>query len=391
MRIAYFDCFSGISGDMTIAAFLDAGLKLSVLSRELKKLKLKGYKLKKSRVKRGEIIGTKFDCITTKAYEGHRQLNEIISLIDKSSLSSRVKIVSKEIFGNIGRAEARVHGFADKEAVWLHELGDIDSIVDIVGIAIAMDSLGIDAVYASDINMGRTFVNTAHGRLPIPAPASLELLKGVPVRIMDVNAELVTPTGAGVLKTLSKGFGAMPAMKISEIGYGAGTKVLEDIPNMLRVLIGESVPSFKGDRVMMAEVNIDDMNPQYLEHVFDRLFANGALDVYSTAIQMKKTRPAFKLTAICRHKDLEKISSVIFNETTTIGIRFYEVGRFKLERKMIKARTKYGMVGVKMCRRPDGDWTASPEYDDCKRVAGAKKVPLIKVTESAREIAYEKI
>lgn len=392
MKIAYLDCFSGISGDMTIAAFLDAGLKLSVLSDGLKKLKIKGYRLEKSRVRRGEIVGTKFDCIVTKDYSGHRSLKSIISIIDKSSLNSRVKAIAKEMFKNIGKAEAKIHGSGKNETVWLHELGDIDSIVDIVGIAIAIDALGIDEIYASRINMGRTFVNTAHGTLPIPAPAALELSKGMPVNILDVDAELVTPTGAGLLKTLSKGFGAMPAMKVSAIGYGAGTRIIKDIPNMLRIIIGTTdTPSFKEDKVLVVEANIDDMNPQYFEYVFERLFSAGALDVYSTHIQMKKTRPAYKLTVICEPKDLEKISSVIFSETTTIGIRFYKANRFKLERRTVKAKTKYGEVRVKVSAREGRILTVTPEYDDCRRIARSRKVPLREISDRAREAVHESI
>lgn len=384
MRIAYLDCFSGISGDMTIAAFLDAGLEMSVLSRELKKLNIKGYGLRKSRVRRAELVGTKFDCVATKSYAGHRSLKSIISIIDKSSLNSKVKTIAKDIFNNIGAAEAKIHGFGKKDQVWLHELGSIDSIIDIIGVAIAIDALKIDEVYASVVNMGRTFVRAAHGNLPVPAPAALELLRGVPVKIIDVNAELVTPTGAGILKTLAKGFGQMPAMKVTGIGYGAGSRDIKEIPNMVRVIIGESAPSFKTDTVLVVETNIDDMNPQYFEYVFERLFAAGALDVYSTTIQMKKTRPAFKLTVLCRQKDLEAISSTLFSQTTTIGVRFYEAGRFTLERKIVKVSTKYGKIGVKISSGPDGIRTVTPEYDDCVKIARSKKIPLRTISEMVR-------
>ena len=390
-KIAYLDCFSGISGDMAIAAFLDAGLKLSVLSRELKKLKIKGYNLKKVKVRRGEIVGTRFVCAATEDYAGHRSLKSIIAIIDKSSLSARVKTIAKDIFYNIGSAEALIHGSGKGETVWLHELGGVDSIIDIVGIAIAIDELDIDEIYASVINMGRTFVSTSHGNLPIPGPAALELLKGAYVKMIDVNAELVTPTGAGILKTLSKGFGAMPPMKVSKVGYGAGAKDIKEIPNMLRVVIGHGISAFIKDRVLVVETNIDDMNPQYFEYIFEKLFNAGALDAYSTAIQMKKTRAAFKLTVICEPKDMEKIASVIFTETTAIGIRFYEADRFKLERRIVKTKTKYGEVDVKIIVRPGGISTASPEYDDCVKIARMKKVPLRVVTEMAKEIACENI
>lgn len=390
MKIAYFDCFSGISGDMAIAAFLDAGLKLSVLTSELEKLNLGGYQLKQSRVKRGTIAGTKFDCVKTKGYSGHRSLDSIVTLIAKSKLSPRVKKLSTDVFSNIGSAEARVHGVGKDEDVWLHELGDIDSIVDIVGIAIAIDSLGIDSVYSSEVNMGRTFVKSSHGALPVPGPAALELLRGVSVKIIDVDAELVTPTGAGILKTFSKGFGAIPAMNIASIGYGAGTREIKDIPNMLRVIIGSSVArTHKEDDILVVETNIDDMNPQYYEYVFERLFSQGALDVYSTVIQMKKARSAIKLTVLCAQKDLEKISAVIFKETTSIGIRYYSSGRFTLERKTVKVKTKYGNVRVKVSARPGGVSTAMPEYDDCRRIAHDMALPLGEVYDKAMEAVRE--
>ena len=389
MRIAYFDCFSGISGDMAIAAFLDAGLNFNTLSAELKKLKLKGYRLKSSKVMRGSIAGTKFDCISDTKSHGHehRSLKEIMSIIGKSALSDRVKSIAKNIFTAIGEAEARIHGIDKKDDLRLHELGDIDSIVDIVGVAIAIDKLGIDEIRASNINMGRTFVRARHGNLPIPGPAALELLKNVPVSISNIDAELVTPTGAGILKALSKSFGEMPRMKISSIGYGAGSHDIEGMPNMLRVMVGEAVSAFETDKVFVVETNIDDMNPQHFEYLFEKLFKEGALDAYTTSIQMKKTRPAFKLTVISEPADLERISSVILKETTTIGLRFYEAGRFKLTRKITKVRTKYGDVRMKFTSGPDSIAKAMPEYEDCARLAREKQVPLRVVYDEARAAA----
>jgi len=241
MRIAYFDCFSGISGDMALGAFLDAGLSFGLLSKELAKLKLKGYELKSSSVKRQQIACTKFGCVTKPSPHSHRSLKEINLLIDKSALNGNIKKISKEIFANLGAAEARVHGNGRSREVVLHELGDIDSIIDIVGVAIAVDSLGIDEIYASKLSLGRTMVDTRHGKLPAPSPAALELLKRVPVAISEIEAELVTPTGAAILKTLVKEFGHMPQVKISSIGYGAGSSILAERPNMLRVLIGERI------------------------------------------------------------------------------------------------------------------------------------------------------
>jgi uncharacterized protein (TIGR00299 family) protein len=392
MKIAYFDCFSGISGDMTIAAFLDAGLPMAGLSGELSKLRLKGCRFKKTKVRRGPIAGTRFECIVDRhAGHGHRLVKDIFSLIDRSSLSDRVKSTAKRIFGNIGAAEAKVHGVRSKESVYLHELGEIDSIIDIVGAAIAIDLLGIDEVRSSGIRMGRTFAETGHGTIPIPAPAALELLKGVPVDISEVRAELVTPTGAGIVKTLSRGFGSMPRMKISAIGYGAGSRDLEGAPNMLRVVIGEASPLFKDEAVTVIEANIDDMNPQYFEYVFERLLAEGALDVFITPIQMKKSRPAFKLTALSAPCDAEKISAAMLTETTTIGVRFHEAGRFTLDRKIRKVRTRYGVISVKVSAMPGGGLNVSPEYDDCASAARRTGAALKLVYEESRRVALKNV
>ena len=386
MRIAYFDCFSGISGDMTVAAFLDAGLDFNVLSRELAKLKLKGYHIKKSKVRRGELSGTKFECIVDRSSAGHRSLKEILRLIEKSALGERVKRIAKDIFLKIGSAEAKVHGVKLKSDIRFHELGDIDSIVDIVSVAIAIDKLGIDEIHSSAVTTGRTFVRSGHGTWPIPAPASIELLKNVPLKITELEAELVTPTGAGILKALSRSFGSPPQMSISKIGYGAGSANLDNIPNMLRIMIAERKPSFKEDRIFVIETNIDDMNPQNFEYLFEKLFKEGALDVYTTSINMKKSRPALKLTALVDASKLERVASVIFSESTTIGIRFYETTRFKLERKTVSVRTKYGNVKVKLSSGPDNISTVSPEYDECVRIARDKKIPLKAIYDEAKRL-----
>jgi uncharacterized protein (TIGR00299 family) protein len=384
MKLAYLDCFSGISGDMFLGAMLDAGLSIEALSSELKKLKLTGYRISKSTVKRSGVSGTKFDVAAKSAARGHRPLNEILAIIDRSRLNGRVKDISKRIFTLIGEAEAKVHGVSRKSDIKFHELGDIDSIIDIVGAAIAADSLGIDEFHSSSVTLGRSFVKTRHGRLPIPAPAALELLKGVPTRISDVEAELVTPTGAGILKALCKTFGGMPLMDVSAVGYGAGTKDLQNGPNMLRMIMGEAARSFREDRISVIETNIDDMNPQNFEYLFERLLREGALDVYTTNISMKKSRPAFKLTVLSDTALLDKMLSVIFAETTAIGTRFYEVRRAKLDRKIVTADTKYGPVKVKVSGAGDKTFTASPEYDDCARLAREKKVPLKTIYDEAK-------
>jgi uncharacterized protein (TIGR00299 family) protein len=280
-----------------------------------------------------------------------------------------------------------VHGARDGRSVYLHELGETDSIVDIVGTAIAVDALGIEEVRSSPVTMGRTLAATAHGTIPIPGPAALELLKGVPVEISDERSELVTPTGAGILKTLASGFGAMPLLEVSAVGYGAGSTERGSVPNMLRVVIGSAHEGVAGGTVKVVEANIDDMNPQYFDYVQERLFAEGALDVYVTPIQMKKSRPAFKLTAICEPSRLRKIALAMMSETTTIGVRFYDAGRMTLERRVKTVSTQYGAVGVKMSSGPDGIRTVSPEYEDCRRAASRKRVPLRAVYEAARAAA----
>ena len=386
MKIAYLDLFSGISGDMTIAAFLDAGLSFDRLSKELAKLKLKNFKIAKSRVKRNGIAGIKFD-VTVKDDAHHRSTKEIFSIIDGSELKKSVKETAKSIFEIIGRAEAKVHGVSGKDAVSLHELGDLDSIVDVVGTAIAIDEMGIDKIYSSNVSLGRGFVNTRHGVLPITAPAAMELLKGIPVNISEIDSELVTPTGAGILKALSAGFGRMPLMEIDAIGYGAGTHILSDRPNMLRIVIGEAKEAFLRDRIDCIETNIDDMNPQNFEYVVERLFKEGALDAYTAPIQMKKSRHAVLLTVLARPEDSERLSSLIFAETTTIGVRIHASDRLKLDRKISTVRTKYGDVPVKISRGPGGITTSSPEYDECAKIARAKKVPLKTIYEEAKRFA----
>lgn len=383
MKILYFDCFSGIAGDMVLGALVDAGLDMGILSRGLKTLKIKGYELKAAKVMRNSLSGTKFDVIVKHSPQthSHRSLAEVLKLIDDSSLKSAVKENAKKIFNTIGRAESRIHGISDKKKLHLHELGDIDSIVDIVGVAIAMDALNIDEIYSSSVSFGRTILSTKGGVLPAPSPASLEILRGVPVKVSQINSELVTPTGAGILKALSKGFGDMPQMKVSKIGYGAGTKALSEIPNMLRVIIGEGSAAFEEDKAFVVETNIDDMNPQNFEYLFEKLLKEGALDAYTTVVQMKKSRPAFKLTVLSSRSRLEKLCSIIFSETTSIGIRYHEVDRFKLKREMLKIDTRYGNIKAKLSKAPDGIFTLSPEYDECVKVARARNVPLKRVYE----------
>lgn len=388
MRIAYFDCFSGISGDMTLGAFLDAGLSFKSLKDGLARLGIKGYSLRKSAVKRGGISGTRFECIApAKAHS--RPLKEILSTIEKSSLSTRVKNTASYIFGNIGEAESKVHSIRKGSDIRLHELGSLDSIVDIVGTAIAVDSLGIDEIYSSPVTTGNGSIMTAHGRLPVPAPAALELLKGIPVSISGAGHELVTPTGAAILKTLAKDFGSAPGMTVGRIGYGAGSRDSAGewtLPNMLRLIVGEAAGvALDEDTIDVIETNIDDMNPQGFEYLFERLFSEGALDVYITNIQMKKSRPGFKLTVLAECRDRGKMASVIFRETPTIGLRYYRTGRFKLKRETVNVKTSAGNVSVKISKGAGGILTASPEYEDCAMLARKSGFPFKKIYDEAKK------
>ena len=362
---------------MTLGAFLDAGLNPKILKGELAKLGLAGYEIEIKRVKRGGLAGTKFNCLINKRRprrHGHATLESILNLIDKSRLDKKIKDLSSRIFLTLGKAEARVHGMKLGD-VHFHEVGNIDSIVDIVGAAIAVVESGAERFYSSSPRLGRGYA------------ATLEILKGVPLEETELDAELVMPTGAAVLKTLSSGFGPMPSMRIERIGYGAGSMEFEGVPNMLRVVLGRSDGAYLTDSVFVLETNIDDMSPLVFDYLFDRLFKEGALDVYITPIQMKKSRPAFQLSVLCHWASREKIASVIFEETTAIGLRYYKADRFKLARRLEKVNTRYGQVKVKVSSASSGVKTASPEYEDCARIARTKRVPFKSVYDEARKNA----
>ncbi len=387
MKILYFDCFSGISGDMTLGAFLDAGLKIGVLRRELKRLKLGGYEISAKRVKRGGIMGTKFDCAIKARPAGgshaHSELKSILRLIEKSAMPKPVKETAALIFTTLGKAEAAAHG-CPLEDVHFHEVGNVDSIVDIVGAAIAIHELGIEKISSSAVVLGKGYALTQAGILPVPSPATMALLKGIPVSMARVEAEIVTPTGASILKALCGGFGPMPAMRPSMVGYGAGSAKLKEMPNMLRVVIGDSADSYGTDSIFVVETNIDDMSPQVFEYLFERLFKEGALDVYITPIQMKKSRPAFCLSVIAKEHVLEKIAAIIFEETSSIGLRYHKADRLKLERRAVNVRTKYGDIRMKVASGPGGIIKSSPEYDDCLSIAKKNKIPFELVYEEAK-------
>jgi uncharacterized protein (TIGR00299 family) protein len=374
MKILYFDCFSGISGDMTLAALLDLGLPQSKLVEELKKLGLENYSLEIRAGNRNGIAALALEVRVGPHEEHHRHFSDIQAMIGKSSLGSRVKETSLAIFRRLAEAEARVHKKKVDE-VHFHEVGAIDSIVDIVGTAIGVHYFQPDRVYASELPMGRGFVQCQHGRLPLPAPATLEILKGYPVKSVEVEGELVTPTGAAIVAALSSPVPSFPALAVQKIGYGMGKKEFPDRPNLLRLVLGESSDAHQVDQAIVLESNIDDMNPEFYEHLMDRLFQKGALDVSLAPLQMKKNRPATLLRVIAEEKDAELLTELILQESTTLGVRSYSVKRKKLPREVREVETRYGKVRVKV----SGEVRFQPEYDDCRRIALEKGVPIQEV------------
>jgi uncharacterized protein (TIGR00299 family) protein len=365
---------------MFLGALVDAGLDIDALRRELGKLSLKGYRIDSKRSKRQGIGATKFDVVVKRgSQDKERTLKDILSLIEKSKLDREIRDRSSKIFRSLARAESQVHGEKLRD-LHFHEVGDIDSIIDVVGAVIGLKILKIDKVYSSFVTVGcGGIIMTKGGTLPLPAPAALCLLKGIPLVSSKIRSELVTPTGAALLANLVDGFIQFPDMVLKGIGYGAGAHNIKEGPNCLRVMVGEAKESFIEDRIAVLEANIDDMNPVDYEHLMERLFKEGALDAYLVPVQMKKTRPGVLLTVLTEKRDLDKLSLVIFNESTTIGVRYYETARKKLKRDFVNIRTRFGDVKVKVSSGPEGIRKAVPEYEDCKRLAASKKIPISKI------------
>ncbi len=372
MRTLYFDCASGISGDMIISSLVSlTGARHKYLDR-LKEIALEGYHAEIKDVVKSSIKALGFKVILDEEQHQHRNLNDIFSIIRESRLNNDEKKLSREIFAKLGQAEAKVHGQPINE-VHFHEVGAVDSIIDIVGTSILINMIKPDRIIFSPLPVGGGSVDTAHGRLPVPAPATSELLKGVPVYDNGIHTELVTPTGAAIVSALSDGFGGMPEMTINEVGYGSGEKDLS-VPNLLRVFLGEAEGCEK-DRVYLLETNIDDMNPQAMGHIMDRLFKEGALDVFLQPVIMKKSRPADVLSVICKTTDLIKMQDIIFKETTSFGIRRQIMDRSKLDREIISTETDYGTVRIKLGYLGGRLIKAMPEYEDVKKAAELTSLP----------------
>ena len=393
MTALYFDCFSGASGDMILGALIDAGVKLEDVRQALGSLAITPDTIWTEPVVRGGIRATKFnvrgETHPTDAHhhddhahvhghaggrEPHRTLAEIFCLIDSSSLNSAAKDRTKSLFTRLGEAEAAIHG-TSLDRVHLHEVGALDSIIDIAGTVFALEQLGVDTVLSSALNVGGGTVHSAHGRYPVPAPATAMLLAGVPIYSGTEQVELVTPTGALLIAGYASTFGPLPAMRVERIGYGAGTRDFAQTPNVLRVLIGELDAAAPSQSVVVIEAEIDDMNPQIFGVLMDRMLAEGALDVFYTSIQMKKNRPGTLVTVIGSPSHKDRLTATIFRETTTIGVRYREMAREVLDRESITVTTEFGPVRVKVARRAGELLNAAPEFDDCLRLATEHQVP----------------
>jgi uncharacterized protein (TIGR00299 family) protein len=422
---------------MIVGALLDAGLALDRLNSGLAKLRLQGYTLRAEKTVKSGLSATKFNVdLEHPTVGGHhpdrepgdarrhghrhrpdpehghdyppertegqdhapgpghvhesgqRNLADITAIIDASSLPDAVKEKSKRIFTRLAEAEARVHSCSVDE-IHFHEVGAVDAIVDIVGAVIGLEVLGVAEIRASKLHLGSGFVDCAHGRLPVPPPAVTELVKGIPCYASDVEGELVTPTGAAILSTLASSFGPLPEMRIERTGYGAGRQELP-IPNVLRVMIGETGVGTGQDRIRLIETNIDDMNPQFYEHIMERLLAEGARDVFLTPIVMKKSRPGLILSVLATEESTDALVAILLRETTTLGVRISDLKkRMILKREIVPVKTRWGDVRVKLRILSESETTVAPEYEDCKRIARGQGLPLRMVYETVKREAED--
>ena len=391
--LAYFDCFSGISGDMTLGALIDLGAPVPWLKESIAALPLPGFDITAKDVAYNGIHAKRVE-VAVHGGHHHRRFADIRALISGSPLPEPVKATAQSIFRRLAEAEAGVHGCSPEE-VHFHEVGAVDAIVDVVGTALCLSRLGITEIVAAPVPNGRGFVDCRHGRLPVPAPATIAILKGVPTYGVEVECELTTPTGAAIVSTVAQTFGPMPPMTVAAVGYGAGGRNLDPGPNLLRVMLGERSADrfgvkneFKQDQIVVAESSIDNMNPEIFGFLMDRLFAEGALDVVWIPIQMKKNRPGTMVQVLCRRERLGSIARCILSETTSLGVRHHEAGRYLVEREVLTFDSSFGPIPVKRIRYPQGEVRLVPEYDVCKRIALEKAIPLRTVYDVvAREAA----
>ena len=379
MKIINYDCFSGISGDMNLGAMIDLGIEKDYLIGELNKLNMEGWELQTERDQRHGIYGTKATVKQTKHEHVHRHLSDIKKIVYDSSLDSKVKELSMKIFTIIAEAEAKVHN-TSVEKVHFHEVGAIDSIIDVVGAAICFNALNVDAMVVSPVELGGGTVKCAHGKLPVPAPATAEIIQGIPVTKGGVDFEATTPTGAAILAAFGTHFGSNMVFKTEKSGYGIGHKKHDNVPNILRVTLGETVTASEtGHEAIMMECNIDDMNPEFFDYVSEKLFKSGASDVYLSNIIMKKGRPGVVLHLICEKEAEEAIKKVVFTETTSLGIRVFPFKKETLSREFETISTEFGQVRIKRSFYDGVEVSVKPEYDDCKEIAAEKNLPLKEV------------
>lgn len=384
MKAAYFDCFSGISGDMTLGALVDAGCSIDLLRAKLQALQLPGWQISSEKVWKNGMAATHVR-VKAEDAQSHRSLTTILGILDNSTLDTNVKARATAIFRRLGEAEAAVHD-VPVDKIHFHEVGAVDAIVDIVGACIGFQELGFESFACSALNVGGGTAKMAHGVLPVPAPATARLLLGKPTYSNGVQKELVTPTGAAIVATLCDHFGPQPAMTVSAIGYGAGTADLETQPNVLRIMAGElaaTATDTHSGTIRVLEANLDDMNPQIFGYLLEKALAAGALDVFATPVQMKKNRPGTLVTVLCKPEDEAKFQGMLFAETTTLGVRSHMVERRALPREFVKVSTPFGEVRVKLSRTDGRVQHASPEFDDCRKLAEEKNVPLHEVMEQA--------
>lgn len=390
MKVLYLDAFSGISGDMTVGALLALGLPFEHLRTELSKLGLEGYEISATpRLVHG-IEATKFE-VHIAGHESpatghhhhhvHRAFRDIRAMIESSGVSAGARRRALSIFAKLAEAEGRVHA-VPAEDVTFHEVGAIDSLADIVGAAIGFEFFAAGRILVSSLPLGSGIVESQHGPVPVPGPATAELLRGFVTRPGDGEGEMVTPTGAAIVAALAEQ-AAMPSLRIDRVGYGSGTRSLRDRPNVLRMVLGEAVADVAQDEVVIIETNIDDYNPELYDYVFERLLGAGARDVYLTPVHMKKGRPGVVLTVLCAASDREQLGGIVLSETSAIGLRYHPARRMVLEREMREVSTAYGVVRVKVARGPGGHENLAPEYEDCKRIAAEKQVPIKLVYQAA--------
>ncbi len=408
MKLAHIDPFCGAAGDMLLGACVDAGVGVKELAKELKGLKLSGWRLESRAVMKGAIGATKVDVVIGRgrravtefetferggqdghgtAGQGHghahgngrshggMSLGEILALLGRAKLPARVKAKAAEAFLTLGKAEARVHRKTLK-SVHFHEVGAIDSIVDMTGGILALKMLGVERVSSAPLPVSHGHIHCAHGTLPVPGPATMEILRGVPTAPLDVDGETLTPTGAALIRTLASSFGPQPAMKVSAIGYGAGDRDFHERPNVLRLVVGEAAADGESDEVFVVETNLDNVTPEIVAYALEKCFEGGAVDAFATAIQMKKGRPATLVTALVPPAALASVEDALFRETGTLGVRRHLAARTKLARESVAVKTRYGTIRVKTGARGGKALAASPEFEDCRRAAEKARVPL---------------